>query len=309
MLCAWRARVEAAHARSRFGEKLVCVQRALDLARRLGDDRLEQTMQSELLNCDFYGPTPAVEAIRRADHSQQRFRTGMLSVLAAMQGRFDDAHEFLAAAFEELAERGMTLPQAGHKVFFASVVHALEDDYVRAEQIAREGCQELEQAGADAYLSSTWCMLGQYLYALGRCAEAEDRAEAGRSIGAPNDALTQMLWRQVKAKVLARRGDHAEAVRLAREAIAQSEETEMLDATGDAYADLAEVLRVGGDLAGTVEAMTEALSLYDRKGNLVMAGRIRARLRDLEETTSVRPAPAGWGDSPADGSSSTASRP
>jgi hypothetical protein len=33
---------------------------------------------------------------------------------------------------------------------------------------------------------------------------------------ASDDAITQMLWRQVRAKLLAPRGEHAEAERLAR---------------------------------------------------------------------------------------------
>jgi hypothetical protein len=48
----------------------------------------------------------------------------------------------------------------------------------------------------------------------------------------------------VRAKVLARRGEHAEADRLAREAVALSDETDQLDTQGDAYADLAEVLEL-----------------------------------------------------------------
>ena len=55
-----------------------------------------------------------------------------------------------------------------------------------------------------------------------------------------------MLWRQVRAKLLARSGEHADAERLAREAVAVCEETDMLDAQGDAYADFAEVLLLSG---------------------------------------------------------------
>ena len=56
---------------------------------------------------------------------------------------------------------------------------------------------------------------------LGRAAQTE--------LGASDDATTQMLWRQARAKVLARRGEHAEAERLAREAVAIGEKTDMLN--------------------------------------------------------------------------------
>jgi hypothetical protein len=71
---------------------------------------------------------------------------------------------------------------------------------------------------------------------------ANAKAEPLQKLGASDDALTQMLWRQVRAKVLARRGDTADAERLAREAVAIGEETDMVDAQGDTYADLGEVL-------------------------------------------------------------------
>ena len=90
-----------------------------------------------------------------------------------------------------------------------------------------------------------------------------------------------MLWRQVRAKVLARRGEHAEAERLAREAVAICEETDMLDAQGDAYADLAEVLLLAGRADEAAAALEQALERYERKGNVVMAARTRDRLEAL----------------------------
>ena len=55
-----------------------------------------------------------------------------------------------------------------------------------------------------------------------------------------------MLWRQVRAQVLARRGEHAEAEQLAREAVSLAEETDMLNFHGNALADLAEVYALAG---------------------------------------------------------------
>ena len=82
--------------------------------------------------------------------------------------------------------------------------------------------------------------------------------------------------------MLARRGEHAEAERLAREAVAIGEGTDALNWQGDAYADLAEVLLLGGKADEAVAALEQALERYERKGNLVMAGRARARLIALQ---------------------------
>ena len=92
-----------------------------------------------------------------------------------------------------------------------------------------------------------------------------------------------MLWRQVRAKVLARRGEHAEAERLAREAVAIGDETDMLNAQGDANADLAEVLLLAGRADEAVAALEQAVERYERKGNLVSAQRARARLAELRD--------------------------
>ncbi len=93
-----------------------------------------------------------------------------------------------------------------------------------------------------------------------------------------------MLWRQVRAKVLARRGEQAEAERLAREAVAIGETSDYLDAQGDAHGDLAEVLLLGGMPAEAGAALAEALARYERKGNLVAAARLQARLATLAQT-------------------------
>ena len=95
-----------------------------------------------------------------------------------------------------------------------------------------------------------------------------------------------MLWRQVRAKVLAHRSDREEAERLAREAVARAEETDQLNGHGDALVDLAEVLEVAGKPDEAKAALEQALALYERKGNLVMAERTRAKLAELESAAA-----------------------
>ena len=93
-----------------------------------------------------------------------------------------------------------------------------------------------------------------------------------------------MLSRQVRAKVLARRGEHAEAERHAREAVAIGEKTDMLDAQGDTHADLAEVLLLVGEPDEAAAALEQALARYERKGNLVSTQRAQTRLVELRDT-------------------------
>jgi hypothetical protein len=98
--------------------------------------------------------------------------------------------------------------------------------------------------------------------------------------------LTQMLWRQVRAKVRARRGELAEAERLAREAVAIGEETDLLDRQGQSYADLADVLARAHRLEEAAQALELALERHMRKGNLVSAEHTQMRLTELQRTAS-----------------------
>ena len=87
----------------------------------------------------------------------------------------------------------------------------------------------------------------------------------------------------MRAKVHARRGEPADAERLAREAVAICDETELLDQQGDAYADLAEVLLLTGKPDEAAAALEQALERYERKGNLVSAQRAQTRLTELQD--------------------------
>jgi tetratricopeptide (TPR) repeat protein len=93
--------------------------------------------------------------------------------------------------------------------------------------------------------------------------------------------------------VLARRGQHAEAERLAREAVAIGDETQVLEEQAGSYADLGEVLLLADRPEEAAAALEEALARYECKENLVMAGRTRERLAGLRaEFTAGGTSPA-----------------
>ena len=159
----------------------------------------------------------------------------------------------------------------------------LAGDPAAAAEFAEEGCLLFEQAGDKSWLSTAVGMLAQALYELGRLDEADASAARAAELGASDDAITQMLWRQVQAKVLARSDEPDEAERLAREAIAIGAETDMPTSLGDAYSDLAEVLTLADRTSDAHAALQQALALYERKGDLVMVERTSVRLRELAD--------------------------
>jgi len=79
------------------------------------------------------------------------------------------------------------------------------------------------------------------------------------------------------------KADFGRAHGAARKAVAASEQTDALDAQGDAYADLAEVLSLAGRPKEATEALEQALARYERKGNVVMAQRAQTRLAELQD--------------------------
>jgi tetratricopeptide (TPR) repeat protein len=132
-------------------------------------------------------------------------------------------------------------------------------------------------------LSTYAALLGRSLCALGCYDEAESLARFGRELGSEQDFATQMLWRQVQALVLAHRGEHVEAERLAREAIAIAEPTDALNYQADALCDLGEVLAAAGRGDEAAAAHEQALERYKRKKNLAMVAQVTPKLEELRK--------------------------
>jgi tetratricopeptide (TPR) repeat protein len=197
-----------------------------------------------------------------------------------MLGRFDEARPMLAETRTELAERGGGIRLAVTTGIESVEFELLAGDPTAAAELGAEGCRLLEELGDKSFLSTAAASLACALFACDRLEEADAWAGRAAELGASEDAATQRLWRQANARVQARRGEHAEAERIAREAVAIGDGTDDLNGQGDACADLAEVLALGGRPDDAAAAFEQALARYVRKGNLVSAQRVRARIVD-----------------------------
>jgi tetratricopeptide (TPR) repeat protein len=138
-----------------------------------------------------------------------------------------------------------------------------------------------------AYLSYYLSQLGRSLCLLGRFDEAEQCAQRARAMDeATREAHSSLpgdyLWRQVMARVHAHRGELAEAERLAREAVVESEQTDLLDNQCLVLWDLAEVLAAAERLDEAEAALEQALDRCRRKQNLARAAQVRRRLDTLQ---------------------------
>jgi tetratricopeptide (TPR) repeat protein len=238
------------------------------------------------------GTTPVSELLAWQDEQDERerrnpwFRAHRAEALA-MLGRFAEARTLVDELQADLAERGAGLTLALTSVEDVLEVELLAGDPAAAVTAGEDGCRGLEDLGMLGLLSNGAGLLARAYYALDRIEEAEAWAGRAAELGTSDDVLAQILWRPVKAKVLARRGEQAEAERLAREAVALSEETDALNMQGEAYADLAEVLAVADRSNDAAEALEQALARYQRKENVVMAERARAHLGELQRSETA----------------------
>jgi ATP/maltotriose-dependent transcriptional regulator MalT len=117
-------------------------------------------------------------------------------------------------------------------------------------------------------------LLSRVLSKRGAVDEAAEMAELSRA-QAPSESVTpQSLWRSTRALSLAARGKIEDGTRLAQTAIDLVPAT-MLDLRADLYVDLAQTQMAGGHREAAREAIDDAITFYERKGNLVAASQAR----------------------------------
>jgi tetratricopeptide (TPR) repeat protein len=256
----------------RYEEWTRATEQAMYHARQIGETGLLDFPSMLIL-----GPGPADEILQTLepllDETLAPGHRLAQAVLLAMLGRFDDAWSIE----REVSERLLAISDESGDAAAAEIA-AMAGEYETAAKHMRAFCDRLEGMGNVAALSTYASQLGRILCKLSRYDEAEPLARQGRELGDEHDVTTQILWRQTQALVLASRGEHGEAERLAREAVAIIGETDALSLQGDALWDLAEVLWQVGREEEARDTLTQALDRYGRKKNLAMVAQVRRRL-------------------------------
>ncbi len=265
------------HNACRWQERHEALERAHLHGLRANDEYLIRHSLMWMAAGPVYGPLPTDEGLRWFDEYGDRLgpmALTMRAVVEAMVGNFYRARELICDATARLEELGQQLWLAGVGMQTCAIEMLAGD----AEAAAREGIESshaLEAIGERGWLSTLAGHTAQALMELGRDDEAERWIGVADESGGQDDVTTQTLIRQVRAKLLSRRGRRAEAVAMAREAVELVGRTDMLEAIADAKVDLAEVLRANGEDAEALQALQEAGKLYERKRHLVGIARIR----------------------------------
>ena len=270
--------VSVANARWRYAEAARASRKALEHARLAGQQRTGLFWIEVALG---YGPTPAAEALEQLDEllpaTPAPYSLFTRAWLLAMLDRFEEAVPLARDSNERQRELDGRLIG---EIRLAEIARMAGDHEAAAQHLERL-CAWLEEREQLGLLATYVVLLARELCDLGRFDEAERFARRGREL-AGDDLLDGCLWRRVQARVLAHRGEHAAAERLAREAVAGAELSDALSFQGDTWCDLADVVEASGRPEEAIAAWHEALDRYERKGVVPLARRVRECLAALE---------------------------
>ena len=263
--------------------------RALEHADRAGDRPAAGLAATWCLIGTYTGPIPSDEGLRSIDDLAARAPNN-LEVMAwkqiargrllAMLGRVEEGRDLVRigrATFEDL---GLTLTLGGSSME-AAALEEIAGDIAAAERLLRSGYELLSSLGEKGYLSTAAGELARCLALLGRLEEAEELARVSEEAAATDDIYSQVAWRQARALVHARRGEPDEALALAEEFVALTEPTDDCRLRGEAYEDIAEVHRLAGRNDEAAAALERAIDVWERKGAVFVADRLRARLAEV----------------------------
>lgn len=203
-----------------------------------------------------------------------------LGGLEAMCGNFDEARAYIERArrtYQDLGLRAAVFDNCGRAL---AAIELLAGSPAHAEELLQDSCRQLQESRHTAVLATRAAELAVVIFEQGRYDDAAAWVRvAHRSAGA--DDLDAALSRQpVEARILARDGALTDAERLARETVSLVSRTDGLIRHAEALLALAEILELADRQSEAETALRDTLALYEQKGNLVAADRVRARLAD-----------------------------
>jgi len=267
------------------GEPLL--ERALEHARRAGDERELSEIRQALLRAAAIGPMPVDAAVARCeaiiedsggDPLTEAVAANALGYLGAMAGRFGDARELSLRSRAILEDLGLTLMLPTLDAWTGQA-ELLAGDPEAAERLWRRAYQALDGLGEKGNLSTIAAYLAEAVYTQGRYDEAAELTDVSESLTSRDDVTSHISWRSVRAKVAARRGEGDRGEALAREAVSAAADTDWPHLRGGAFEALAVVLVATGRPDDGVLAARQALELYEAKGSVAAANALRARLQ------------------------------
>ena len=287
---AWRRRAEIEWMPCRFDSAAVAAARAVEHARRVGKRSLLEHALGIRSAAELFGSMRPDEMLTSVESAAEEVgHEGLFghilmvqrSACAAMSGDLDRARRCSDEA-TALAERIGVPFYVAASCEFRGDFELFAGDAAAAERAYRRQYEILDRLGDEGHKSTAAADLARALYRLDRLDEAETFARLALEIAAQDDLVSQASGRCARALVQAARGEHDDAIRSAREAVAIFEDAQSPVFQGTVWMTLAEVLRAAGRTDEAPGAARAALGLFERKGNEPAITSTKAFLRTLE---------------------------
>jgi class 3 adenylate cyclase/tetratricopeptide (TPR) repeat protein len=230
----------------------------------------------------WWGPTPADEGVRQADEIIEQavghphleaVAMVVRGCLVGLTGQLDGGRAEIAAGRTLLSEIGLMLVWAGTAQIQADLELAAGEP-AAAEAPLAESYDLMSKTTTTGYLASIVGIRAEVALELGRDDEALHFADEVEAIAQPDDFEPHVRQGCVRARLLARRGDHDEAAETIRTAGGIADATDYLSLAAYAASSLAEVERLAGNENGERAALEKALRLFQQKGDALSAARL-----------------------------------
>jgi tetratricopeptide (TPR) repeat protein len=230
----------------------------------------------------YLGPSPVETAIVRCEEIRTEVQGHLISEAAVLRplgalhgfaGDFQRSRSCFATSAAIVAELGLGLSSASS--YHEATTEMLAGNYAHAESRLRAEYERLQAMGESSIRSTTAALLARAAIAQSDFAEAERFANVSEELAQPDDLLTQIMWRGVRARLLAQNDQFAAAERIGRDAVTLAAQTDFTSTHADALVDLASVLGAAGRRQEASILLGEAVELYEEKGNAPAAAQAR----------------------------------
>jgi hypothetical protein len=275
----------------RFAEARDMLTTALGYARAVGDEQFALRAATVRGAAGYYGSTPLEELLEDAIETERTASGAPLS-LALLANVRASILGFMGreAASEAEFERAFAFAREMRGEVPNSLQHpraqlaVTRDRPLDALPIIAASYEESRGQGDLAHQSTVAGALAELYVTLDRLDDARPLAVECRTLGDATDALNEILWRRIEARLAAREGDGTRARELMSEALDVIRGTDVLMDQAETYIDQAEVEDLLGDPEAARVALAHADEAYRAKGAVLGVERV-ARLiaaRDAE---------------------------
>jgi tetratricopeptide (TPR) repeat protein len=277
---AYRLLGEALTLQGHLDEGLEAFEQGMRYAVEAGDER-EVALPQRLMG--LHGTTPLSVFIAQCEqlmaNPTRRPRPEVVMRMAfahALAGHEAEAHLHVEQGLALAREVGGPFRVADAELYAGlALLHLGESS--EAALLLENAQRRLAELGEQNLRSTVLAIFGESLFRLGRLDEADAAAEQSRQLAAEDDWASQLLWRQVRAKVLAVRGDTQAACALITESTQIADRTDFLTMAAFAHLDSSEVFGKAGDADTASRERELGMSLFARKG---VADRVAELVRD-----------------------------